>query len=840
MPFLRETPGMRRAILFATWAACTVLLVLHAAAVRDTTEFLDGRGRHGRAAADTPLKQFVPARYADAQMWVRHTLTARETGATRVRFTSVDNAPDGREVHWASGFRWALDGTSRVRQALTGEAPTLALERSLVWVNVSLLLGAIVVMSGWVARRAGGSAGVLVAAGMFALPRFYQTFEPLNADHHGLIAAAVLGVTLGNVFMGGGWWQADGTRAPFLPESPEAARRAAMFSAVCGAFGMWISAASTIPAIAIAGIAGLSAAWFGGRAARDAGAQFAPEAWRIWGRTGAAGSLVFYFVEYAPSHLGWRLEVNNPFYAAAWWGGAELVATLAAWRSGPNAAQAAEVSRRSRMPGLALPVLAASAVLAPLVVIAGGGTAVFTLRDPFVADLRHYVIEGQTLATTLHRIGVRPFAGDGVLLLVVVAAAVMALRVRGTTRVTLLFLVTMCVAWAIMSVGEMRWVMNLATAQVALVVFLFALARQGRGPRWRAGVLAVATLGAVAIGATRVANEHARIEAGRLNDDDGVQLLFRDVAAVLRACQPAGDIVLLASPNASTAIGYYSGARVLGTLYWENAAGLQAAARIFSARTDDEAARLIRARRVTHVAIISTALFLDEYFRLLHPDQPLASARDTFGYRLLTAPASTPPWLQPLPYRFPMELQPFAKVVRLFKVAFDQTEPERLAHTAVTQLANNEVAAAENSFWRALALTPLLDQPALCESAGAAFYGHGADAAAVRWFRRALDFGYHPATATTLAWILASTANPSVRDGRAALALLEPQLSSPPADPSFLSAHAAALADAGRFPEALDVAQRALDLAHAAGDTTSEPLLRKRLESYRARRAWRQ
>ena len=46
------------------------------------------------------------------------------------------------------------------------------------------------------------------------------------------------------------------------------------------------------------------------------------------------------------------------------------------------------------------------------------------------------------------------------------------------------------------------------------------------------------------------------------------------------------EIVLLASPDASTGIGYYGRIKTLGTLYWENTAGLKSAAAIYCASTD--------------------------------------------------------------------------------------------------------------------------------------------------------------------------------------------------------------------------------------------------------------
>src|SRR5881397_2738221 len=80
-----------------------------------------------------------------------------------------------------------------------------------------------------------------------------------------------------------------------------------------------------------------------------------------------------------------------------------------------------------------------------------------------------------------------------------------------------------------------------------------------------------------------------------------LHIVNRDLAGVLRSSQPRGKIVVLADPDSSAAIAYYGGLQSVGTLYWENTAGLKAAAEIFCAEHDEEARRLIRARGITHV-----------------------------------------------------------------------------------------------------------------------------------------------------------------------------------------------------------------------------------------------
>jgi hypothetical protein len=224
----------------------------------------------------------VPLVYVDAQMWVRHALDLQENGQLRVRFTDVDNAPFGREMHWSSLVTWVSAGAGQLRHAVTGEPLPFATERTLPWINFALLLVLAVALSAWAARRSGAGAGLVVALGMIGHRDFYDGFSPNYVDHHGLITTAVFGLVLGALFMGGGWWRAaPSNRTTLFPSSRSAARNAAVISALSGAAGLWLSAASTIPAIAFVALAGLGATWWWNRETHLAGAAFDANLWRL-------------------------------------------------------------------------------------------------------------------------------------------------------------------------------------------------------------------------------------------------------------------------------------------------------------------------------------------------------------------------------------------------------------------------------------------------------------------------------------------------------------------------------------------------------------------------------
>jgi tetratricopeptide (TPR) repeat protein len=100
---------------------------------------------------------------------------------------------------------------------------------------------------------------------------------------------------------------------------------------------------------------------------------------------------------------------------------------------------------------------------------------------------------------------------------------------------------------------------------------------------------------------------------------------------------------------------------------------------------------------------------------------------------------------------------------------------------------------------------------------------------AVTHFQKALEIqpDFAPAC-NSLAWVLATSPDASVRDGARAIELSEAaQRSSRGNNPTFIATLAAAYAEAGRFPEAIGTAKQALQLATAQ----SRPTLANRLQA---------
>ncbi len=860
MQLSEERYRTRWVILVGLWVVAAAMLFYQAEIIRRYLETAGGLGLRGTAAPDTPLKQIYPAFAADAQTWVRHALGLLEGNQLQLRFTTIDNAPVGREVHWNSAWAWLIGWAGWLYHLFTGAPLTTSVERSTVWLNPCVLLACIMVLSTWATRRAGAIAGMIVAVALMCHDRIYEGFYPTYVDHHGLLTLAVFGLMLGAIMMGGGWWQEKSAgQSPLLPVSPEAARSAAVFSAICGAFGMWVSAASTVPPIALVGVSGVIPVLWHGRIAMRGGARFDPRVWRMWGRVGASASLLFYLLEYFPGHLELRLEANHPFYALAWWGAGELIAEVSGRWLSPGEQQ--------RSPGWNLAWPCAALGVVPMVIILGG-PRVFIVLDPFLARLHsNYIQEFLPVWRAVR--GANAMMVFQLLVvdsLPLLAGFATLTFLRRETPIIVWFATIAGLLFSVMAWWQSRWLLNASGVQICLVIVLFGCWTRSAGPvtRW---LVAIALVGALYVPtcAIRVWSAADQVRLRRVVPRDAINVLYRDIAAAIRASQPEGEITLLSSPNGSTGIGYYGRFHTLGTLYWENRDGLESAAAIFSARPDADAAQLLRQHHVTHIAIVSEENFIQQYFELLHPGATIDQIKQGLGYKLLVD-KSVPQWLETIPYRVPADLSSLKIVVMLFKVNFGQNLAEALYHVALAQIVQGEIDAADRTLdlliakapqlyqpwlqkadlflarhrWdeaadavnRAISLTPAAERVAVCTLVGKSFYDQRQHATALRIYRASMAQQPTADTACYLAWILATSTDDSIRNGPEALKFAQQAVLADSNSAIYWESLAAALAENGRFAEAVAAADRAIVNSRIGGaPAATQQIFVQRLET---------
>jgi tetratricopeptide (TPR) repeat protein len=580
-----------------------------------------------------------------------------------------------------------------------------------------------------------------------------------------------------------------------------------------------------IPTIAIVGIAGLASTWWLGARAREEGAEFDGDLWRMWGRVGTGLSLLAYLAEYAPHHIGMRLEVNHPFYAMTWLGGGELIAMIGEWRVA-----------RIRPPAWRIVLAVLAFVAAPLALVVGGAR-VFIPLDSRVAHLHETISEFRSVVSLVRAHEWHTLARYAIAVVLLIPA-LLAFKERQRDRVLIAFAAFTAVGCAALAFWQVRWWLLTSGPELCLLLLVVAMLVGQRSVRVRwAVVLSISAVFAAQAGA-RIRLTRSNVATGAVSEADATEPLYRDVAAVVRTSQPAGDVVLLASPNASTGIGYFGRFKTLGTLYWENADGLGAAAAIYSARTDDEARRLLADRSVTHIAMIGGGEYLLSYFAYAHPGAQRDELAHTFGARL-QAQDIPPRWLRAVPLRARAGSQPASLTARILQVVPEQTEFEALWSDAVARAAAGEETTAAQEFQTAIALAPAAQRAELMEQAATAAYRWHAHHLALAFFGATASSPSSKAARVAAAWILAVSADDSVRNGNAAMEIIRPLAEENPNDPAILDALAAALAETGHFPDAISVAERVVLLYRTLGDVGAETRARAHLDSYRASRPWR-
>jgi tetratricopeptide (TPR) repeat protein len=118
--------------------------------------------------------------------------------------------------------------------------------------------------------------------------------------------------------------------------------------------------------------------------------------------------------------------------------------------------------------------------------------------------------------------------------------------------------------------------------------------------------------------------------------------------------------------------------------------------------------------------------------------------------------------------------------------------------------------------------------------------GQGKTSRAIEHYRRALQMKPDsPAVLNNLAWILATSENETIRNADEAVLLAERACKVVDyKKATMLDTLAAAYAAAGRFPEAVATAQKALELAHASKDKQMADIINRSLQLYKARKPY--
>lgn len=833
-------------------------------------------GMAGGGKAEVPPQLIHPIG-ADGCIWLRWAEEMVQKEDFRLREVDFDNAPSGRPIHWDLGFAWWLIFLGRANQMMTGLPLEAALTDMANLANPILFCICLIVFPVVVYRRWGVWPAIALLAALLGNLGFQVGFLWGVVDHHGLHNAAILACLLGLGLGGLGWVRTDdesgGGEQSSLP-GRKSARRGFIFSGVAASIGLWVSAVTMSVALVGIGLGAVSAFLAFGRLRAREGELSNPRLWRWWGYSGAAGSLALYLLEYGPNHFEMRLEVNHPLYALALAGAGELLCFLQGVTTASAWSRSAGGWIRAGLATLSILVL-------PFLILTHGSQWYLPF-DRFLFHLHGGISECTPFYWEFLKrsaLDLVTLYGTPAMIMILCASCIPIRAIRLSERSMLLFVAGTGLVFVLALLYQLRWAIPGTSVWVAAAPFLALSVQSLARKREKAGMLPAArtVLLAVLLGLLpfkSLIDARASRNPNVLLEDEGMQLLYRDVAQFLRSYVGPGDgVVLLSSPNATLHISHYGRFGSVGTLYWENISGLRAAAEIMQAQSDDEALRLIQQRGVTHLVLIKRDQFI---FPPVDGSGPadLQGWKRTFGWRTAFG-RSLPIWLRPLPYRIPPALKALETEVMVAEVAPEQTVAEAAFHLGEyflvnedlegaeanfraivgmeprawdarwklgeTLLARGEIAEAERELIQAIDLAPDSEAARLWFEAGSAFAAQGAQRVAADFLSRAQVLV--PGNLTVLvklSWLLSTSSDASVRDGGRALLLARDAVELAPANPAGRMALAAAHAETGDFTAAAEAADRAEQLAARSGNQALVELLRNQMRSYRAAEPWRE
>jgi hypothetical protein len=542
-----------------------------------------------------------------------------ETGQWRIRYTYTDNVPYGREVHWSQSVSWMLVALGYVRHLLTGESMRDAIEATSIWLNPFLLVLFAIGFSWLISRRMGIVAGAFFMVTFVTVPDVHWAFHPFHPGHHGLHVAFSLGVLLCLVFGGLGWVTSQGTGSReadvgrglrfFRPLQLVDGVEAGRYFAAAGIFtglGLWIGATVQFFSIGSLIAGAVLLAFFVPTQLTTQDNNYIPELWRVWGMWASIVGAVCYLVEYFPSHLAMRLEVNSPLYVISVFCVGELMVQLTRWRLGNW--------RMSIFSCLKIVMLAAGVALVPLL-FAFGPVHWHNLRDLQMARLHQFIMEFYTyqkfnpndpfLTWFVKYYGTLPFFLAG------------ALALSGPSRTklhewaALWISFWLCVFSLLLTLWQVRWAALHAAMSVWLMIVVGHIAWRNvlnmptaRRPVRLAVFLSALVLGQAVFFTAREFSNLSDICKGKTIKTQFIDAAMKmHLAQGLQAESQGKPMRVICEPDLAPALYYFGGIQTVTSYYWENVQGLHDATAFFTDHGDALARRIAKERGLTQVIV---------------------------------------------------------------------------------------------------------------------------------------------------------------------------------------------------------------------------------------------
>ncbi len=598
------------------------------AARRERVEYVSGLG-----AAEAVVDPSSPTGWAgnrrwliasehnnDSYQWIMETQQMLASGQWRLQRVGYDNAREDRPIGTPSPYRWWLALAAKVNQVSTGNSQPLAVEKAAMVadpVMLALFLGAGLVLVAW--RFGAWPAAVFILGGALLYP-FSAAWVPGAPDSLGLslvlaVASALLLLTARLA--------TTGSSARWLSAA-----------AVAGGLGVWVNPFVQLPVLLGLLLGGLLAELLPPAAAAADNAR----AWRIWGWVGGGVTLAAYAAEYLPGPLGWDFKGNHPLVALAWIGAGEILALVSA--------QCTEAKPLAGWPGRIRLGVALVALGGLCVAIWKSGVPWLHGREVFGTRLTSLPLAG---AAADFGAWLKQDGPKLQLLAVVLPLGLLLFPLglawrRARDRGALLLALVPVLLLLPFACAQLRWwsVVEglLVVAAVAVTAILVREKLRVAGIAWALALGFLLVPGLVC----QLPVPKARYE-NELTPFEVEGMVERSLAHWL-AGHAAKPPLVLAPPFRTTALCFHGNLRALGSLNGENKDAMNAAARIASATSPDEAIALLNKRGITHIIMPSWDGYLEEYARLF-----TSRPENSFIYGLKQW--GIPPWLTPIAYQLP-------------------------------------------------------------------------------------------------------------------------------------------------------------------------------------------
>jgi hypothetical protein len=616
----------------------------------------------------------------DSYYWLAYTIDVLSGERDwRAHYTTRDNPPDGRQMHWASLYMGLLILAGMITAAMTSLPLLHALEIGSCWVNPVLLASLVLGGSILVWRRFGALAAGLLAISLATLGDVGWTFQPLRPDHQSLHAFFAFFTVIFLVVGGLGWTRCSvGADRSGATVADREARWCFIFSAIAGGLGVWVSALVQSMVILAILFAVLGLAIF---CPKDSALQssYQPHLWRLWGWVGAGMSLMCYLVEYFPSQMRFGLEVNHPLYSASWLAVGELLYLITRWKCGGHP--------WTKVTTGAVITCGAVVLLIPGLIVFGP-PSLHALRDGYMARLHNFIGEFYSYpAFSKGQMGSIFLKSDAVIALSLVLALFLAADRRVSVAVwsQLWFLFALTFFFMIIAYLQIRWLSIYSVLQCLLAAVCVGLAlknpaRQRRYTLVGAGFAFVLGLQAIWLYCRQAEDLSLVVQKKNLPQELSDPAMQKQLALQLGRLRQGRPWRFLSDPNYAPSLQYFARIPSVVSFYWENRDGLHAATDFLADEASGEQAlRIARERKLTHVLLPAGNVTSNFFYFVRHGSFSMERSADTLAGWLDQHWLGLPSWIDVDPNLQPIARQvfryagtPIEQTANIFKIEVDK------------------------------------------------------------------------------------------------------------------------------------------------------------------------